>query len=58
MAFKREEEHRAEGVGYYGTSYSDAQDVFNYLTSDMSVEEERPTYYDKIFKVTVIVEEV
>jgi len=61
MGLKREELKRAEGVGYYVTSYgSDASDVLGYVSSDMTRLEEEEPYdpYGPVFKVTVIVEEV
>jgi hypothetical protein len=61
MSLKRTEQTRAEGEGYYHTSYgSDASDVLNYVSGDMvGVQEDKPyDAYGKIFKITVIVEEV
>lgn len=60
MGLKREEARRAEGTGYYSAYESDASDVLGYLSSDLTgVERDEPSYYDgRLFKVTVIVEEV
>lgn len=60
MALSYEGVKRAEGVGYYTTYSSDADDVLRHISGSLDgVEEEKPYYgYDgKIFKVTVIVEE-
>lgn len=61
MGLKRETSKRAEGVGYYQTSYaSDAADVLDVLSTSLSelMDEEPFSGYGVTFKVTVIVEEV
>jgi hypothetical protein len=61
MGLKRESLKRVEGVGYYTSYGSDANDVLGYIESDVQDRlEEDPPYnsYDKTFKVTIIVEEI
>ena len=59
MVLKREEYKRAEGVGWYATYSLGADDVLDHLSTHMNVEEDEPSYHSgRLFKVTVIVEEV
>lgn len=60
MALNRETAKRAEGHGWYYTSYgTDASDVLDYLNGDLdSLLADRYHDHDGVtFKVTVIVEE-
>lgn len=60
MAFNRPTSKRASGYGYYTTYSSDADDVLDFVTGQLTgIDEDKPYYgYDgKTFKVTVIVEE-
>lgn len=61
MPLHSEASKRAEGVGYYTSYSSTADDVLGYLSGNLDgVEVDKPTYYGydgKVFKVTVIVEE-
>ncbi len=61
MPLNRETSKRAEGVGWYLSSYSDASDVLDTLSGDLdrlSIEPISSYYGDKKFKVTIIVEEI
>lgn len=58
MPLNREESRRAEGYGYYATYGADAQDVLDYIESDINgLTAKKDLYYDRHFKVTIIVEE-
>lgn len=61
MPLKKDGVTKAEGVGFYSTSYgSDADDVLGYLSGDLTgVEEDEPYYISgQLFRVTVTVEQV
>lgn len=58
---KREEITRTEMVGYYGCqSYMDIIDVANHINAEVehSVTDDPDCDYDKVYKVTIIIEKV
>lgn len=60
MPLNRDTVKRAEGFGYYYSWSSDAGDILDMISGDLSeVETDKPHYgYEgKTFKVTIIVEE-
>lgn len=60
MGFLHEEVKRAEATGYYTSYNSNARDILDFITADIShVEESKPSYIvGTVFKVTIIVEEI
>ena len=62
MGLKRTSPKRAEGVGYYSSLTSSADDVLDYVCAEavgrLSEDPSYNFYDDPIFRVTIIVEEM